>query len=154
MAQQWRRLFCAVVVGCLGKRATTRSRVIALFPMAQQWRKKRRRALRFAPRGQRSFPALRQPRTDAAHAILRIKAPGPARLPSMSTSAIRMRALRRRRRQGLAQFKIEIDENALAEAFIASQRLLPEETQRQALLEREIGRLVGDYVERWLVKKV
>jgi hypothetical protein len=70
----------------------------------------------------------------------------------MSTSALRMRELRRRRRKGLSQYRIEADDHRLAGALIASKRLPPEETARNALVERELGRLVEDFIARWPLK--
>jgi hypothetical protein len=69
------------------------------------------------------------------------------------TSAARMRQLRRRRRQGLAPFQIKAHEVRLAGALIASKRLSPEEALRRALIERELGRLVEDFIDRWPLKE-
>ena len=48
------------------------------------------------------------------------------------SSAVRMRVLRRRRRQGLVPMRLEVDELRLAGALIAAKRLTPDETLRRA----------------------
>jgi hypothetical protein len=70
----------------------------------------------------------------------------------MSSSAVRMRVLRRRRRQGRIPLRLEVDEVRLAGALIASKRLTPDETLRRGLVERELSRLIEDFVERWPLK--
>jgi hypothetical protein len=48
--------------------------------------------------------------------------------------------------------RFEVDEMRLAGALIASKRLSPEETLRRSLVERELGRLVEDFCDRWPLK--
>ena len=45
--------------------------------------------------------------------------------------------------------RLDVHEERFARALINSRRLTPEEALRRHLLERELGRLVGDFVERW-----
>jgi hypothetical protein len=65
-----------------------------------------------------------------------------------------MRELRRRRRKGLIQYRVEADDYRLAGALIASERLSPEETLHRNLVERELCRVVEDFIDRWPLKNL
>jgi hypothetical protein len=71
-----------------------------------------------------------------------------ARKRADATAALRQRKQRRRHREGLIHLRVDITEN-FAEALIEAGRLTAEETSRRTLLERELERLVEDFVERW-----
>jgi hypothetical protein len=45
--------------------------------------------------------------------------------------------------------RADIHEANFARALIDSGRLTPEETQRRSLLERELARLIKDFIDRW-----
>lgn len=66
-----------------------------------------------------------------------------------SSAANRARRWRWRRRNGLVPRRIDVDEHALAEAFIASGRLTEAEALRPDLVERELAALVADFILRW-----
>lgn len=38
MAHSWRKLFCAVIIGCLGKSMAQNKRAMMLFSTAHSWR--------------------------------------------------------------------------------------------------------------------
>jgi hypothetical protein len=65
------------------------------------------------------------------------------------TAAARQRRTRQRHRQGLTSMRIDVHEDNFARALINSGRLTPEETARKSLIERELGRLIDDFNERW-----
>jgi hypothetical protein len=67
----------------------------------------------------------------------------------MTAAAVRQRRTRQRHRQGLASYRLDVHEERFARALIISRRLTPEETLRRHLVERELQRLVGDFIDRW-----
>jgi hypothetical protein len=66
-----------------------------------------------------------------------------------SPAAQRQRRARARRRNGHVIRRVDVDEHALATALIASGRLSEAEALRSDLVERELGRLIADWTERW-----
>lgn len=66
-----------------------------------------------------------------------------------SPAAARARRHRWRRRNGLVPRTLDVDENALAEALIASGRLSEAEALRPDLIERELSGVVADFICRW-----
>ena len=65
------------------------------------------------------------------------------------TAAARQRRTRQRHRQGLTSMRIDVHEHRFARALINSGRLSTEEALRRFLVERELERLVVDFIERW-----
>jgi hypothetical protein len=65
------------------------------------------------------------------------------------SAAERARRKRWRRRNGLAPWTVNVDENALAEALIATGRLTEAESARPELIERELSALIADFILRW-----
>ncbi len=51
---------------------------------------------------------------------------------------------------GRGKLGVEVVEHRLAEALIVSGRLTEAEALRRQLLERELTRLVEDFIERWV----
>jgi hypothetical protein len=49
----------------------------------------------------------------------------------------------------LASMRVDVHENNFARALINSTRLTSEETLRRRLVERELGHLVQDFIDRW-----
>ena len=68
---------------------------------------------------------------------------------SPSPAAVRARRTRWRRRNGLVPRRLDVDENGLAEALIASGRLSEAEALRPELIERELSALIVDFICRW-----
>jgi hypothetical protein len=66
-----------------------------------------------------------------------------------SPGAARARRARWRRRHGLVPRTLDVDENALAAALIASGRLSADEALCPDLIERELSALVADFISRW-----
>lgn len=65
------------------------------------------------------------------------------------TAAVRQRRARARRKAGLVPISLEIEENAIAEALIASGRLTEAESARRELVGRELAAVVADWAARW-----
>jgi hypothetical protein len=65
--------------------------------------------------------------------------------------ADRDRQRRRRQREalGLKPYQLEAHEHRLAHAMIASEPLTTEKALQQELVERELAKLVADFIERW-----
>jgi hypothetical protein len=72
------------------------------------------------------------------------------RAPSLNPNAVRSRRKRARRKQGMASFRIEAHEHRLAEALILSTRLSEDEALQRPLIERELGFLIDDWIEKWM----
>jgi hypothetical protein len=64
-------------------------------------------------------------------------------------AAARQRRARIRRRCGMVIRRVGVDEHALAGALIASKRLSEAEALQPELVERELSRLIADWIERW-----
>ena len=62
----------------------------------------------------------------------------------------RQRRSRARRRQGIALLRIQVDEFRLIEALQRAGRLTDNGGLQRACVEREVERLVADFVEGWL----
>ncbi len=75
--------------------------------------------------------------------------PAEAQAKRRRAAAARQRRVRQRRKAGLACFEIEVSEHEIAEALILSGRLTEAEALRRTLIERELGVLVEDFIERW-----
>jgi hypothetical protein len=60
----------------------------------------------------------------------------------MSASAVRMRALRRRQRDGKVPLRLEADEVGLQEVLIATRKLSEDERDNRAAMERGLTELV------------
>ena len=67
-----------------------------------------------------------------------------------SPNAVRSRRKRVRRKQGMASFRVEAHEHRLAEALILSTRLTEAEALQRPLIERELGLLIDDWIEKWM----
>jgi hypothetical protein len=70
-----------------------------------------------------------------------------------STSALRQRKCRARRRQGTVVLHVEAHEFRLIDALLASGRLSEDESQRRGLVEKAAARLLEDFAQRWLGKQ-
>jgi hypothetical protein len=62
----------------------------------------------------------------------------------------RQRRSRKRRRAGIALLRVPVDEFSLIEALQKAGRLAGDDGLQRAHVEREVGRLVEDFVARWL----
>jgi hypothetical protein len=71
-------------------------------------------------------------------------------LPERRRARERQRRSRKRRRAGIALLRIPVDEFRLIEALQKAGRLAGEDGLQRAYVEREVGRLVEDFVARWL----
>jgi hypothetical protein len=68
------------------------------------------------------------------------------------TGAIRSRRKRARRRAGLVNVAIDVDETGAVEAMIRSGRLSDEQAMRRQLVERELALVVTEWIRRWTCK--
>jgi hypothetical protein len=66
------------------------------------------------------------------------------------SAADRQKKARERRKNGLVCFRVEGNEDDVAKAMIRSERLSEGEALRHRRVERELGAIVADWVERWL----
>lgn len=80
-----------------------------------------------------------------------VPAPIAGRRLSAASATERQRACRARRRAGLTLLTIEIDENALAAALIASDRLSEAAALEPGRVEQAVAELLHDWSERWRV---
>ena len=70
---------------------------------------------------------------------------------SPSPNALRSRRSRRRRKQGLANYRIDIPIDDFFNALVASHRLTERQAQelRQPHIEAELAAVVADFIARW-----
>jgi hypothetical protein len=68
----------------------------------------------------------------------------------MSSAAARKRRYRRRQRDGLAVFRIEVDEHRAAAAFTAAGWISEAEALDKRKIEQAGARLFQEYADRWL----
>jgi hypothetical protein len=61
----------------------------------------------------------------------------------------RQRRQRDRDRRHIKCYLFEVDDFALADALICSQRLTEEQTERRALVQRAIRDILNDFIDRW-----
>jgi hypothetical protein len=71
---------------------------------------------------------------------------------TQSTSALRQRKCRARRRQGTVVLHVEAHEFRLVDALITAGRLTEDESQRRGLVEKAAAALLEDFAQRWLPK--
>jgi hypothetical protein len=70
---------------------------------------------------------------------------------SPSLCALRSRRSRRRRKQGLANYRIDIPTDDFLDSLVASHRLTERQAQelRQPQIEAELAAVVADFIARW-----
>src|SRR5262249_53952984 len=72
------------------------------------------------------------------------------RQPSPDPAAVRQRKTRARRRQGMVSLRLDVHEHRLCGALIASGRLTEAQALERPQIERELAKLVDDWIRRWL----
>jgi hypothetical protein len=66
------------------------------------------------------------------------------------TAAARQQRFRQRRQSGKACLRVEVCEEALITALLASGRLTEGQALRRPLVELELAKLLDDWAARWL----
>jgi hypothetical protein len=68
-----------------------------------------------------------------------------------SANALRLRRARERRRNGLANFRIDVPTDAFLDALVASHRLTERRAQelRRRQIVAELEAVVADFIARW-----
>jgi hypothetical protein len=76
--------------------------------------------------------------------------PSELRRKRSGSEAERQRRARARRRRGVMTFRVEANEHRLAEALIESGRLTEALALERPQIERELAKLIDDWIRRWL----
>jgi hypothetical protein len=70
------------------------------------------------------------------------------------SATIRQKRARARRKAGLVSYRLDLSENDVAWALIASGRLTEETALNRAAVEAELATVITDWAARWLLARI